>query len=71
VAGFRWRDAEASGENSMRWYRAAVGMDGAGRDDGQRRRLLEYNEDDVRATMTLRHWMSSSAINDIPYVGDL
>lgn len=71
VAGFTWRDAEASGENSMRWYRAAVGMDGGGPDDGQRRRLLEYNEDDVRATMTLRHWMSSPAVNDIPYVGDL
>ena len=28
VAGFAWRDPEASGENSMRWYRDAVGMDG-------------------------------------------
>jgi predicted RecB family nuclease len=71
VAGFTWRDAEASGENSMRWYRAAVGMDGAGRNDSQRQRLLEYNEDDVTATKTLRHWMSSAAVNDIPYVGDL
>jgi predicted RecB family nuclease len=71
VAGFRWRDPEASGENSMRWYRAAVGMDGAGPDHAQRHRLLEYNEDDVRATMTLRHWMSSPAVRNIPYVGDL
>jgi predicted RecB family nuclease len=71
VAGFTWRDREASGENSMRWYRAAVGMDGAGPDAGQRRRLLEYNEDDVLATRALRRWMTSPAINDIPYVGDL
>jgi predicted RecB family nuclease len=71
VAGFTWRDAEASGENSMRWYRTAVGMDGGGPDDRHRLRLLEYNEDDVRATMTLRHWMSSDAVNAIPYVGDL
>ncbi|MFL6142709.1 MAG: TM0106 family RecB-like putative nuclease [Labedaea sp.] len=71
VAGFTWRDAEASGENSMRWYRAAVGMDGGGPDDGQRLRLLEYNEDDVRATMTLRRWMSSPEITAIPFVGDL
>jgi predicted RecB family nuclease len=71
VAGFTWRDAEASGENSMRWYRTAVGMDGAGPDQAQRVRLLEYNEDDVCATMTLRHWMSSPAVNQIPYVGDL
>jgi predicted RecB family nuclease len=71
VAGFAWRDPEASGENSMRWYRTAVGMDGGAPDPVQRQRLLEYNEDDVMATKTLRHWMSSNAINDIPYVGDL
>jgi predicted RecB family nuclease len=71
VAGFTWRDPEASGENSMRWYRNAVGMDGSDADHGQRTRLLEYNEDDVRATMTLRNWMTSDAISDIPYVGDL
>jgi predicted RecB family nuclease len=71
VTGFRWRDPEASGENSMRWYRFAVGIDGAGPDDMQRLRLLEYNEDDVRATQALRHWMSSPAIKGIPYVGDL
>ena len=34
VAGFTWRDPEASGENSMRWYRDAVGMDGAAPDAG-------------------------------------
>jgi len=71
AAGFTWRDPEASGENSMRWYRDAVGMDGAAPDAGQRRRLLEYNEDDVQATYTLRGWMSSPAVNEIPYVGDL
>jgi predicted RecB family nuclease len=71
VAGFHWRDAEASGENSMRWYRDAVGMDGEPADPGQRRRLLEYNEDDVRATSTLREWMTSQAMTDLPFVGDL
>lgn len=71
VAGFTWRDSEASGENSMRWYRDAVGMNGAGPDHTQRRRLLEYNEDDVRATLALRTWMSSAAVKNIPYVGDL
>jgi predicted RecB family nuclease len=71
VAGFTWRDAEASGENSMRWYRDAVGMDGGQPNDTQRVRLLEYNEDDVRATHALRGWMSSPAVYDVPYVGDL
>jgi predicted RecB family nuclease len=70
VAGFAWRDPEAGGEASMRWYRAAVGMDGAEPDPGQRERLLRYNEDDVRATWVLREWMSGPA-NLIPYMGDL
>nr|WP_083864407.1 TM0106 family RecB-like putative nuclease [Nocardia brevicatena] len=57
VAGFAWRDPEANGEASMNWYRRAVGYDGAP-DLTQRVRLLEYNEDDVRATATLREWMA-------------
>jgi predicted RecB family nuclease len=71
VAGFTWRDAEASGENSMRWYRDAVGLDGGSPNDSQRLRLLEYNEDDVRATHALRGWMSSPSVYEVPYVGDL
>lgn len=70
VAGFSWRDAEANGEASMRWYRAAVGMDGGVPDLAQRTRLLRYNEDDVRATHALRRWMSGPA-SAIPFMGDL
>ena len=71
AAGFGWRDAEAGGENSMRWYRDAVGMDGERPDPAQRRRLLEYNADDVAATHALRVWMSSPAIDDVPLGADL
>lgn len=71
AAGFHWRDPEAGGENSMRWYRDAVGMDGVPARLDQRRRLLEYNEDDVRATRALREWMSSPAVRELPFVGDL
>ncbi|WP_435874355.1 TM0106 family RecB-like putative nuclease [Nocardia vinacea] len=56
VAGFSWRDPEAGGEASMSWYRLAVGYEGEP-ELSQRTRLLEYNEDDVRATMVLREWM--------------
>ncbi|AOS60905.1 TM0106 family RecB-like putative nuclease [Actinoalloteichus hymeniacidonis] len=70
-AGFAWRDPEAGGENSMRWYRDAVGLDGLPPDDTQRERLLGYNEDDVRATWTLRQWMTSKAMTELPYAGDL
>ncbi|HVW41597.1 MAG TPA: TM0106 family RecB-like putative nuclease [Amycolatopsis sp.] len=70
VAGFAWRDPEAGGEASMRWYRDAVGMNGDAPAPEQRERLLQYNEDDVRATKVLREWMSGPA-NEIPYMGDL
>ena len=71
AAGFTWRDPEAGGENSMRWYRHAVGMDGALPDPDQRRRLLEYNADDVTATRAVREWMTSEAIERIPLARDL
>jgi predicted RecB family nuclease len=71
AAGFAWRDAEAGGENSMRWYRDAVGMDGVAPDLEQRRRLLEYNADDVAATRALREWMTSSAITEVPLACEL
>ncbi|MEV0066007.1 TM0106 family RecB-like putative nuclease [Amycolatopsis sp. NPDC050768] len=71
VAGFRWRDAEAGGEASMRWYRDAVGMDGETPDDTQRERLLQYNEDDVLATKALREWMSDRAQVEVPFMLDL
>jgi predicted RecB family nuclease len=71
VAGFAWRDPEASGENSMRWYRDAVGMDGGAPDAGQRTRLLQYNADDVAATATLRDWMTSAAVEQVPLAADL
>ncbi|WP_439385321.1 TM0106 family RecB-like putative nuclease [Amycolatopsis lexingtonensis] len=71
VAGFSWRDPEAGGEASMRWYRDAVGMDGEKPDDEQRERLLRYNEDDVLATRALREWISARAQAEVPYMHDL
>ncbi len=76
VAGFSWRDPEAGGEASMSWYRLAVGYDGGEVDLSQRTRLLEYNEDDVRATKALREWMvpttpgGRSAAAEVPSVAD-
>lgn len=70
VAGFGWQDPEAGGENSMRWYRQAVGYGGTEPDQSQRKRLLEYNEDDVRATYTLRNWMCGAA-NQLPHLEGL
>ncbi|EGD54156.1 TM0106 family RecB-like putative nuclease [Gordonia neofelifaecis] len=71
VAGFNWRDDEAGGEASMEWYAAAVGLDGTLRDETQRARLLQYNEDDVRATKVLREWISGDDVLALPLSADL
>jgi len=71
VAGFAWRDAEAGGEASMAWYRAAVGIDGAAADGEQRQRLLDYNADDVWATKVLREWMTDRAAREVPLAAEL
>jgi predicted RecB family nuclease len=58
-AGFSWRDPEASGLNSQSWFdEAASGADEPTRAAAQQR-VLEYNEDDVRATLALRHWLDA------------
>lgn len=55
-AGFRWRDADPGGLNSQIWFAEAVhGTNG--RRQPARRRVLEYNEDDVAATAWLRAWL--------------
>jgi predicted RecB family nuclease len=46
-------------------------MDGAAPDRAQRRRLLEYNADDVAATRALREWMTSRVAREVPLAVDL
>jgi predicted RecB family nuclease len=59
AAGFRWRDEYPSGEASMIWYEHTR-LPGA-EADAARQRLLEYNEDDCRATLALRDWINGAA----------
>lgn len=55
--GFEWRDEEAGGLNSQSWFDEAVhGDDELVRSEATTR-VLEYNEDDVRATHQLRYWL--------------
>jgi predicted RecB family nuclease len=76
AVGFSWRDPEAGGENSMAWYRAAVGIEGPplGDQDASSNpmadRVIRYNEDDVLATLALRHWITEH-LSDLPTVADL
>ena len=58
-AGFAWRDADPGGLNSMRWFNDAIGADSAEDRERARTRVLEYNEDDVRATWHVRRWLRS------------
>src|SRR6478609_1481429 len=70
VAGFEWRDPEPRGENSMAWYRQAVGADTGIPDLRSADRVLRYNEDDVLATLALRRWITEHA-HEVPTVGEL
>lgn len=67
-SGFDWRDDDAGGAQSMEWHFAAAT---AGEDEQTKlhRRLLEYNEDDVRATLALRRWLDGPA-RSLPSVAD-
>ena len=56
-AGFSWRDADPGGLNSQRWFDDAVNADTLQARDQARQRVLEYNEDDVRATEAVRGWL--------------
>jgi predicted RecB family nuclease len=60
-AGFTWRDANPSGEASMTWYEEAVQASNHDDAERSRTRLLEYNEDDCRATQALRQWINGPA----------
>jgi predicted RecB family nuclease len=57
LAGFRWRSEDAGGGQAMVRYAEAVGDPDEVTRAEARRWLLEYNEDDVRATATVREWL--------------
>jgi predicted RecB family nuclease len=69
LAGFRWRGEEAGGGQAIvRFAEAVSDHDDAVRSEA-RRWILEYNEDDVRATAALRDWLDGEA-RLLPSVAD-
>ncbi|MDO5735976.1 MAG: TM0106 family RecB-like putative nuclease [Propionibacteriaceae bacterium] len=58
-AGFAWRDDEPNGLASQAWYETAVNSPRPEVRAATRTRVLEYNEDDVRATLAVREWLES------------
>jgi predicted RecB family nuclease len=72
LAGFTWRGEEGGGALAMVRYAEAVGDTDPDPEvgAGARRWILEYNEDDVRATAALREWLDTEA-RLLPSVADL
>ena len=60
TAGFSWRDPNPSGEASIHWYEEATRPQSS-EALAFRTRILEYNEDDCRATKALRDWLNGPA----------
>ncbi|GAB3715680.1 TM0106 family RecB-like putative nuclease [Mariniluteicoccus flavus] len=58
-AGFEWRDDEPGGLNSQAWFEEACHAADPQARAAARQRVLDYNEDDVRATWRLREWLRS------------
>ena len=56
-ADFSWRDEDPSGLNSQSWAQDAIHAPTVELRQAAKKRTLEYNEDDVRATWALRNWM--------------
>lgn len=57
LAGFSWDAADAGGGNSIVWYRTACNPLDPDAEELQRK-LLQYNKDDVQATLHLRNWLT-------------
>ena len=55
--GFSWRQEDVSGQSSMVLYQDYV--ESGGTDDKIRQKLLDYNEDDCRATMHVFDWLTA------------
>lgn len=57
-AGFSWRDEEPGGLASQTWFAQAIDGPSPEVREAARQRVLDYNEDDVRATHAVRGWLT-------------
>ena len=53
--GYKWDDPEAGGAESVVWYNEWLESKNA----GILKKILKYNEDDVRATLAIKEWLES------------
>ncbi len=69
LAGFSWRDDDPDGAASMVWHQHAVDDTLTDAERAQwRQRLIDYNEDDVRAEAAVRSWMRSTNFTPVDQV---
>lgn len=52
--GYKWHDPQAGGAESIIWYNSWLDKN----DEDSLKRIIKYNEDDVRATMLIKDWLS-------------
>jgi predicted RecB family nuclease len=69
LAGFAWRADDAGGTQAMVAYDTAVDEEDPIAQGEAQGFILEYNEDDVRATAALREWLDGPA-NDLPCIAE-
>ena len=55
IIGFKWRDEDPSGANSIVWYNQYLDNN----DPNVLRRILEYNEDDCKATYEIKKYFEN------------
>ena len=59
-AGFAWRDEDPSGAASIEWFDRWMNGDRSYRD-----RILNYNEDDCKATLVLRDYLAGLGVRGL------
>ena len=53
--GFKWRDSDPGGSQSIGWWKEYV--EDPINNEALRDRVIDYNEDDVRASFAIRDWL--------------
>ena len=58
--GFKWRDESPSGALSIQWFNEYIKV----KDPNILKRIIEYNEDDCKATMILKDKLAELSKNN-------
>jgi len=58
--GFQWRDTTPSGALSIKWFNEFIDT----KDTEILKRILDYNEDDCKATKIIKDFLTNSLLND-------